>query len=82
MPGDDQVHLPELMALPVVINARRYRVTAGGPDRKTTYAAFYEVNTDPDAAMAVISGAVKDGTVRMSDAIDVSTVEFVTLKLC
>ena len=72
----DDIHLPEFSALPGVINGRRFKVAADGKPR---YAAIYELSSHPDAVMAAMNAGIKDGTVRMSDAIDAGSVSMTTL---
>ena len=72
----DDIHLPEFSALPGVINGRRFKVASDG---KPQYAAIYELSAHPDSVMAAMNEGVKDGTVRMSDAIDLGSVSMVTL---
>ena len=72
----DDIHLPEFSALPGVINGRRFKVAGDG---KPQYAAIYELSSHPDAVMAAMNAGIKDGTVRMSDAIDAGSVSMTTL---
>jgi hypothetical protein len=74
----DGVHLGEFAALPGVLSARRYRVAAA-PDGTPRYAAIYELSSHPDEVMAAMNAGVKDGTVHMSDALDVKSFSTVTL---
>jgi hypothetical protein len=73
----DDVHLPEFSALPGVISGRRFKVTGDGAPR---YAAIYELSAHPDDVMAAMNAALKDGTVRWSDAIDATSVTMTTLE--
>ncbi len=72
----DDVHLPEFSALPGVISGRRFQVAGDG---KPQYAAIYELSAHPDQVMAAMNEGVKNGTVRMSDAVDLSSVSMTTL---
>jgi hypothetical protein len=72
----DDIHLPEFSALPGVINGRRFQVARDG---KPQYAAIYELSSHPDDVMAAMNAGIKDGTMHMSDAIDVSSVSMTTL---
>jgi hypothetical protein len=72
----DQVHLPEFTALPGVVSGRRYQVDQDG---KPQYAAVYELTAHPDAVMAAMNAGIREGTVHMSDAIDVSSLAMTTL---
>lgn len=75
----DDIHLPEFSALPGVISGRRFKVTSAA-DGKPTYAAVYELSASPDDVMAAMNAGIKDGTVHMSDAIDVTSVTMTTLQ--
>lgn len=72
----DDVHLGEFSALPGVLNGRRFKVA--GVD-KPQYAAIYELSAPPDAVMAAMNEGVKNGTVRMSDTLDMTSVVITTL---
>lgn len=72
----DDIHLPEFSALPGVINGRRFKVAGDG---KAQYAAIYELSSRPDAVMAAMNAGIKDGTVHMSDAIDLGSISMTTL---
>lgn len=72
----DDIHLPEFSALPGVIAGRRFKVASDGKPR---YAAIYELSAHPDAVMAAMNEGVKNGTVRMSDAVDPASVSIQTL---
>jgi hypothetical protein len=73
----DDVHLPEFSALPGVISGRRFKLTGDDTPR---YAAIYELSAHPDDVMAAMNAAMKDGTVRWSDAIDTTSVSMTTLE--
>jgi len=72
----DDVHLKEFSALPGVINGRRFKVAGDG---KPQYAAVYELSAHPDSVMAAMNEGIKNGTVHMSDAIDITSVSMTTL---
>ena len=72
----DDIHLPEFSALPGVIAGRRFKVAGDG---KPQYAAIYELSAHPDTVMAAMNEGVKNGTVRMSDAVDLTSVSIQTL---
>jgi hypothetical protein len=76
----DDVHLPEFSALPGVISGRRFKVASAVADAKPTYAAVYELSTSPDEVMAAMNVGIKDGTMHMSDAIDVASVNMTALQ--
>jgi len=72
----DDIHLPEFAALPGVIAGRRFKVVGG---RTPQYVVIYDLSAHPDKVLAAMDAGVKDGTVRMSDAIDMSSVSMTTL---
>jgi hypothetical protein len=76
----DDVHLAEFSALPGVINGRRFKVASADPAAKPTYAAVYELSTHPDQVFGAMNEAIKDGTMHMSDAIDVTSLNMTTLE--
>ena len=71
----DDIHLPEFSALPGVITGRRFKVVADG---KPQYAAIYELSTHPDEVLAAMNAGVKDGTVHMTDAVDLGSLSMTT----
>ena len=71
----DDIHLPEFSALPGVITGRRFQVVAEG---KPQYAAIYELSAHPDEVMAAMNEGIKDGTVRMTDAVDLGSISMTT----
>lgn len=71
----DGTHLQEFSALPGVISGRRFKV-AGDSNQ---YAAVYELSAHPDEVMAAMNAGVKDGTVRMTDALDLGSISMTTL---
>jgi hypothetical protein len=72
----DGIHLPEFCALPGVISGRRFKVAEEGKPR---YAAIYELSAHPDEVFAAMNAGVKNGTVRMTDALDMATFSMTTL---
>jgi hypothetical protein len=76
----DDIHLAEFSALPGVISGRRFKVTSPAADGKPTYAAVYELSASPDEVMAAMNAGIKDGSVRMSDAVDIASITMTTLQ--
>jgi hypothetical protein len=76
----DDVHLAEFSALPGVISGRRFKVASPDPAAKPVYAALYELSDHPDKVFAAMNEAIKDGTMHMSDAIDVTSLNLTTLE--
>ena len=73
----DDVHLREFAALPGVINGRRFKVAGAGQPQ---YAAVYELSAHPDEVMTAMNAGIKDGTVHMTDALDVGSLSMITLE--
>lgn len=72
----DGTHLAEFSALPGVISGRRFKVAGDG---RAQYAAVYELSAHPDEVMAAMNAGVKDGTVHMTDALDLGSISMTTL---
>jgi hypothetical protein len=70
----DEVHLPDLVALPGVASAQRFRQSTAGPQGSRSYLAVYELSADPAEVLAALSAGMSDGSIRMSDAIDMSSI--------
>jgi hypothetical protein len=73
----DGTHLAEFSALPGVISGRRFEVA--GDSKPALYAAVYELSAHPDEVMAAMNAGVKDGTVHMTDALDLGSISMTTL---
>ena len=76
----DDIHLPEFSALPGVINGRRFKVASSDAAVKPVYAAVYELSAHPDKVFAAMNEGIRDGSVRMSDAVDASSLSVTTLE--
>ena len=72
----DDVHLAEFSALPGVINGRRFKVAKDGQPQ---YAAVYELSAHPDAVMGAMNEGIKNGTVHMTDTLDMTSLVMTTL---
>ncbi|MQY31246.1 DUF4286 family protein [Nocardia aurantia] len=75
----DTVHVPEVVATPGMVSARRYTVLdtemsrlAGAPAHR--YLVVYEMDDDPDVVMAKVRAQVATGTMTMHDSLDLSGV--------
>ncbi len=55
---------------------RRFKVAGDG---KPQYAALYELSAHPDAVMAAMNEGINNGTVHMSDAVDLASISMTTL---
>lgn len=74
----DDVHLAEFSALPGVISGRRFQVAASASGQPQ-YCAVYELSSPPDEVMAAMNAQVKDGTMHMTDALDMKSLSMTTL---
>ena len=69
----DATHLPELLALPGFVAARRWTraaEVAGFPACAQGNVAMYELDGDGEAALAAMMQAAATGELHMSDALD------------
>jgi hypothetical protein len=64
----DEIHLPEVLALPVFTAARRMRLAGAQmfPEQRFRYLAVYEYSGNAEAALAALMGAA--GSFRMTDS--------------
>jgi hypothetical protein len=70
----DEVHLPDVAAVPGVRAAQRYVL---GPERRSpgvtpphSYLAVYEIDGDPDVVFPEITRRIDSGEMKLSDALD------------
>ena len=73
----ETVHMPEVLALPGFVAARRFAPAQAPADGPSRCMAVYEIEGDADAAMSELMNAVRAGKFNMSDAIDGKTVDMV-----
>lgn len=72
----DEVHLPDVLAVPGMTAARRFTLADGADWR---YAAIYEMEgDDPAAIVAELVARVADGRMAMSDAFDMGSFRMLT----
>ncbi|MGE0668325.1 MAG: hypothetical protein AB7O49_17350 [Sphingomonadales bacterium] len=76
----ESIHMPEVLALPGFVAAQRFAPAQAPADGPSRYMAVYEIEGDVDAAMGGLMGAVRGGTLNMTDAIDSKTVTMVVYK--
>lgn len=76
----DNVHVPELLAVPGMVSAQRYRLrdaaiyhAEGGAVPDHRYAIIYEMEGDVDAILGKIQQGVADGQIHMADCLDMSS---------
>ena len=82
----DNVHVPEILAIPGVLSAQRYALCEtkilrdAGRTAAHQYLCIYEMEGDVDAIMAKITEAVGSGAINMSETLDLadSTLSFWT----
>jgi hypothetical protein len=70
----DNVHLKEFVALPGVVSGQRFSLAPHSPKAATSYAAIYEVSVDPAQVLQAMDAAIKDGSMHMTDAVDLTSV--------
>jgi hypothetical protein len=75
----DNVHLPEFLTLPGVVSGRRYKVLPA-TDGKPVYTAIYQLTEDPDKVLGEMSEGISNGTLHMSDAIDMASTRITKLE--
>jgi hypothetical protein len=81
----DTTHLPQVLALPMVVAAQRFRLSPTGVDGSAAgspadtsaplphnYLAVYEVTGDPTAAVVAITNGCIDGSIELHEAFDVA----------
>ncbi|MGE0878961.1 MAG: hypothetical protein AB7L13_19060 [Acidimicrobiia bacterium] len=64
----DEIHVPDVVALPGFTGARRFKNTGIGGPASHGYLAIYDYDGEPDKAMAALGAGVQSGAVRMADA--------------
>ncbi|MGW1029473.1 hypothetical protein ACWD4J_38315 [Streptomyces sp. NPDC002577] len=77
----DKVHLPDLLSIPGVTAATRYRVqTRDGEIPEHRYLTIYELEGDPEAVLQELRSRSASGEFRRSDSVDASTAKITTWK--
>lgn len=75
----DNVHLPEVLAMPGVLSAQRFSLMtpefAKSFPAKHKYLAIYEFEGDADEVMAGIRDAAQSGQMVMHEGLELETVE-------
>ena len=73
----DNVHIPELLAVPGMLSAQRYALhdakiyrMEGGKPPEHRYCLIYEMEGDVDTIMAEIQQRVAEGKINMADCLD------------
>jgi hypothetical protein len=68
----DQVHIPELMAIPGISSAQRFSAhrAEGDPAHTHGYLTIYEIEGDPAEVMGRIGKAAAAGELNMGDSLD------------
>ena len=76
----DNVHIPELLAVPGMLSAQRYDLRDAeiyhlqdGRPPEQRYCLIYEMEGDVDAIMAEIQERVAEGKINMADCLDMSS---------
>jgi hypothetical protein len=81
----DNTHLPQILTLPMVVAAQRFRLSPTGVDGTAagslvdtsaplphSYLAVYEVTGDPTVAVQAITDGCVDGSIELHEAFDVA----------
>jgi hypothetical protein len=76
----DNVHIPELLAIPGMLSAQRYKLRdaeiyrmEGATPPEHGYLLIYEMEGDVDAIMQKIQENVVAGKINMADCLDMSS---------
>ena len=76
----DNVHIPELLAVPGMLSAQRYDLRdaeiyrmEGGAQPEHRYLLIYEMEGDVNAIMQKIQESVATGEINMADCLDMSS---------
>ena len=76
----DNVHIPQLLAVPGMLSAQRYTLrdsemyrAPGGFVPEHQYAIIYEMEGDVDAIMQKIQEAVAAGQIEMHESLDMNS---------
>ncbi len=76
----DNVHVPELLAIPGFVSAQRYDLLEAGIYRvpggfapEHRYLCIYEMKGDVDAIMGKVRQSVAAGEVHMADCLDLAS---------
>ncbi|WP_156681287.1 hypothetical protein [Sphingomonas profundi] len=76
----DEVHLPDVLAVPGIAAARRFTLAEGAEWR---FAAIYDMTgDDPAATVADLVARVADGRIAMTDAFDMASFRMLTATPC
>jgi hypothetical protein len=83
----DNTHLPQILALPMVVSAQRFALRPTGVDGREAgsltdtsaelphaYLATYQVTGDPVVAVKTITDGCVDGSIELHEAFDVAGV--------
>ncbi|HZE51478.1 MAG TPA: hypothetical protein VE074_18015 [Jatrophihabitantaceae bacterium] len=81
----DNTHLAQILALPMVVSAQRFRLSPTGVDGTEAgslvdtsaplphvYLAVYEVTGDPTVAVQAITDGCVDGSIELHESFDVA----------
>ena len=73
----DNTHIPDVLSIPGIVSAQRYDLRQlareQGTEPEYRYLTIYEVEGDPDEAMAKLGAAAASGQMMLSDAFDPAT---------
>lgn len=70
----DNTHIPDVLSIPGIVSAQRYDLRQlareQGTEPEYRYLTIYEIEGDPDEAMAKLSAAATSGRMFMSESFD------------
>lgn len=73
----DEVHIPEVLATPGFVSAQRIALRPTEFTKATEpaqrFGVIYEIEGDPEEVMGKVSAGTRDGTIHMSDVLDLTT---------
>lgn len=74
----NEQHLPDVLAVPGMVAARRLHVIGDGNPMPSSYVAIYEMEADdPNAVMDEVNGRAGSPQMQLSDALDLGSVKLV-----
>jgi hypothetical protein len=70
----NEVHLPDVLAVPGFVSARRFKIAQDDNKLPASYLALYEMETDdPETSLQDLASRAGTPTMMLSDALDVNT---------
>jgi hypothetical protein len=71
----DEVHVPELLAIPGVVSAQRFELPTpeGAPSPAHAYLAVYKLNRPGNEVLGELGARIGSGELHMSESLDAAT---------